>query len=585
MTDLQLGAKLRLPLDAVTRTTGIVGQRGTGKTSTAVVMVEEAARAGAHFAVVDPTGAWYGLRSSANGEGPGLECIVFGGWNGDVPLEQESGAFVARLVIEEGLSVVLDLEKLTKGGQVRFVAEFCEELYHRNRSALLLVVDEAHRFAPQQLRDPGGYGARCLGAVTDVVTLGRRKGLGAVLISQRPAKIAKDVFEQAEIMVAHRLMGPNDRKAIGGWLEETGIGTSGDLDELQRLPRGTAIVHAPTYEVGGIFEIRLKRTFDSSSTPEVGGQVVLPKVRADVDLAALEARMAETLERQRQDDPKHLRARIRDLERQLTAAPAGVSSDDLAAAHADADAARADRDAAERRVAKLDAAALGALEQVDALRAALLKLAYSPEPPADAPARPPLSAAVPAGQRPSAPVTAPPPSRARAAPAVNGAGPPIKAGARRMLQAIASLHPLALTRAQVGTLSKVKHTGGTFASYLSALRQHALIDETNGRLTLTQAGFDELGTAPPAPASTEEILELWRDRLKAGARRMLDELVSEHPRALTRHELADRAEVTASGGTFASYLSMLRQAQLIDEDADGVRAGGVLYLNRSHAHA
>ncbi len=42
---LKLGLELDLPL-AVARTTAIVGQCGTGKTSTAVVLVEQAARAG-----------------------------------------------------------------------------------------------------------------------------------------------------------------------------------------------------------------------------------------------------------------------------------------------------------------------------------------------------------------------------------------------------------------------------------------------------------------------------------------------------------------------------------------------------------
>ena len=42
MTDYQLnlGKALSLPVDAVTRTIAILGQRGTGKTSTAVVLVE-----------------------------------------------------------------------------------------------------------------------------------------------------------------------------------------------------------------------------------------------------------------------------------------------------------------------------------------------------------------------------------------------------------------------------------------------------------------------------------------------------------------------------------------------------------------
>src|ERR1051325_4070558 len=72
--ELALGDALRLPRAIIGARTSILGQPGTGKTSTAVVLVEEAAAIGARFVVIDPTGAWYGLASSADGDGPGVDC-------------------------------------------------------------------------------------------------------------------------------------------------------------------------------------------------------------------------------------------------------------------------------------------------------------------------------------------------------------------------------------------------------------------------------------------------------------------------------------------------------------------------------
>ena len=72
--ELALGDDLRLPRAIIGARTSILGQPGTGKTSTAVVLVEEAAAIGARFVVIDPTGAWYGLASSADGDGPGVDC-------------------------------------------------------------------------------------------------------------------------------------------------------------------------------------------------------------------------------------------------------------------------------------------------------------------------------------------------------------------------------------------------------------------------------------------------------------------------------------------------------------------------------
>lgn len=56
-----------LPLDAATATFGILGKKGRGKTHTAAVVTEGLIKAGVPTTVLDPTGAWYGLRSSADG--------------------------------------------------------------------------------------------------------------------------------------------------------------------------------------------------------------------------------------------------------------------------------------------------------------------------------------------------------------------------------------------------------------------------------------------------------------------------------------------------------------------------------------
>ncbi len=150
-----------------------------------------------------------------------------------------------------------------------------------------------------------------------------------------------------------------------------------------------------------------------------------------------------------------------------------------------------------------------------------------------------------------------------------------------MLEAIASLHPMPLTRAQVGALARVKRTGGTFSTYLSMLKSRGYVTEDGALLAITGAGFSALGTAPPHPATPGELRELWRGRLTAGARRMLDTLIEWHPSSISRQELAERSAISGSGGTFSTYLGMLRTAGLIDEPDGQVRAADVLFLGVS----
>lgn len=72
MSKLYISDELSLPANAITQTFAILGIRGSGKTNTAVVMFEEMVKLGDQCVVLDPTDAWYGVRSSADGKSPGL---------------------------------------------------------------------------------------------------------------------------------------------------------------------------------------------------------------------------------------------------------------------------------------------------------------------------------------------------------------------------------------------------------------------------------------------------------------------------------------------------------------------------------
>ena len=68
-------------------------------------------------------------------------------------------------------------------------------------------------------------------------------------------------------------------------------------------------------------QFRRRETFDSSATPQIGKRVVTPKVVAEIDLAALGEEIKATVEKAKADDPRELRRRIAELEKQLAARP------------------------------------------------------------------------------------------------------------------------------------------------------------------------------------------------------------------------------------------------------------------------
>ena len=296
----------------------ILGKTGSGKTYRAKGYVESLIRAGRRVNIIDPTGAWGGIKASADGKAAGLPAVVFGGDEdgyADLPLTEHSGAAIAKLVGSGQLVVsVLDLSALSISAQHRFMERYLEELYRVNKGALHLVIDEADEFAPQNAQ-PGTE--RVLGATARIVQRGRIKGFRAMLISQRPAVLNKRVLTQCNSLVAMRLPAPQDRKAIEEWVKGQADESKAKdlLGSLAGLQRGEGWVWAPE---DGILAREFSdpiTTFDSGRTPDGTERVGMPAKFADLDLSEIKTALAQSIKEAEENDPKKLRARIAELER------------------------------------------------------------------------------------------------------------------------------------------------------------------------------------------------------------------------------------------------------------------------------
>lgn len=560
-----------VPLDAATETFGIFGQKGSGKSTTAARFVEQLVGAGGRAVIADPTGVWYGLMH--DGTGPGLAGIVLGGEHGDMLLDPSKGNVVAEFVVAQDTYpiVVLDLKLMRKADRTRFMLAFMETLYHENREALHLVLDEAHQFAPTQARE-GGDQIKLLGAVEDVVALGRSRGLGITMISQRFATLNANVREQIGTLIVHRLVGSLDRKALRGWIEANGDPSREKevLETMAKLGTGRALVWSPAFlDYFGVEAIERPVTFDSRATPKVGQRVKRPGKRAVVNLDTLRARMAETIAEVDSKDPVKLRARITELTREVEDSRrramvepavevvtevvrfAVVEPEDLAAI-------AAAREAIERVEARLRDLPHDYAEQVTRQ-----KVATAPTP-ARAPARSPERPVAPS---PAVPVIVVQPSSHTGHSAQSDAS--IRAGARRMVEVLARHHPLRYTKAQWATLAGMKHTGGTWGAYMSAVLRAGYVDRQGDLYGATESGLAFSGVTGGAPMSPEEVREVWRGKLRAGARAMFDQLVEVYPSALDKVSLADRVGMAVTGGTFGAYLGTLKRNGLAEVVADG----------------
>jgi hypothetical protein len=560
--------------DALTQTFAILAKRGVGKTYTAAVLVEEFLAASLPVAIVDPIGVWWGLRLSADGKGPGYSVVVFGGEHGDLPLPVGAGKAIASLIAKERIPAIIDVSLMRKGEQRQFMTDFAETLYHENRQALHLVLDEADAWAPQR---PVPGAERLLGAIEDIVRRGRARGLGVTMITQRPAVIHKDVLTQSEVLVALRLIHALDRKAIEEWVKAHGAEEKFEQlrASLPGLPVGTAWFWSPGW--GDIFrrvKVRPRRTFDSSATPTAGSTPIVERKLSEIDLSAIEAQLAEASEEAKRNDPKRLHAEIARLEKDLAALRAKPEKPDdgeLRAAYLRGFD-EGSKNGFENGVttASLSVAALTEQFQQN-LTAAFddLRLPHPITPAPEPTRRTPTPASAPAA---AAPRFTPPAAPAQPSAATfNGSG-----GQARMLAVLASRAPIRLTRAQLGTLAKIKHTGGTFGTYLSRLRSDGLIAVEGDLLYATDAGIQAAGADVPIPRTPAEVLAMWKQSLGGKPAEMLDILVDRYPEPVTRRALADAVGLEPKGGTFGTYLSRLSSNRLVEKVGADLRAAAEL---------
>jgi DNA-binding CsgD family transcriptional regulator len=82
-----------------------------------------------------------------------LPIVIAGGDHADVPITPGAGEAVARLVVEENLSLVIDLSAFRKGEQNQFMTDFAEALYHLTDREREVVVAVAHRSSNAEIAE------------------------------------------------------------------------------------------------------------------------------------------------------------------------------------------------------------------------------------------------------------------------------------------------------------------------------------------------------------------------------------------------------------------------------------------------
>jgi hypothetical protein len=538
MSGLSIAPGLTLPIDAVTETFALLAVRRAGKSNAAVVMAEEMYDNGLPWVAVDPKGDWWGVRAAGDGDGPGLSVLVFGGLHGDVPLEPTAGKLVADLIVEQRLTCVLDVSEMSKADMRKFLTAFALRLYQQNTEPLHVFCEEADEYIPQRVIGPD---AALVGAFEKLIKRGGFRGIGVTLITQRSASLNKDVLTQVGTLIPMRTPSPQDRKAILAWVDTHDSGKEA-VDDLPSLANGEAYVFSPQWlNTLQKIQFRRRRTFDSGSTPKVGQKVRPPTNLAEVDLAAINTAMADTIEKAESDDPKHLRRRIAELEKEAAAQTPVVERVEVPVLTKD-----------ERWELGELAASLRSADRI------LERIANTLQQPSPDHARTRTSAATPRPAKPSRSVRATPPDAAGTLPKAN----------RLILEALVQHGPRSVS--QLALLTGYSAKGGGFRNALGSLRTAGYIVGTKDDVEVTDEGRAAAGDVPELPTG-QALIDHWMSNVGGKAERLIfAALVDAWPEELTTEGLAARTDYAPGGGGFRNAIGRLRTLGVLIGDRDGM---------------
>jgi len=187
---------------------------------------------------------------------------------------------IAGRIRRHRVSVVLDLEGLDTEQQMRAAAAFLGGLFDAARDCwypMLVVVDEAQLFAPAAAGEVSDEARKVsLGAMTNLMCRGRKRGLAGVIATQRLAKLAKNVAAEASNFLMGRTFLDIDMARAADLLgmERRQAEMFRDLERGHFVALGPALSRRPLpVKIGDV------ATSARSSSPKL---MPLPEASADV---------------------------------------------------------------------------------------------------------------------------------------------------------------------------------------------------------------------------------------------------------------------------------------------------------------
>ena len=167
-------------------------------------------------------------------------------------------------LVQKGKTTVINLKGYSPDIQQIVVRRLGTMLFEMRKAErippMMLVLEEAHNYCPQT------ESTACKKSLITIASEGRKFGLGLMVISQRPAKIDKNVLSQCGTQIILKVTNPNDLKAISASVE--GL-TGGMEQDISGMPIGTAMIIGAGIQTPLLVDVRPRETRHGGASVQV----------------------------------------------------------------------------------------------------------------------------------------------------------------------------------------------------------------------------------------------------------------------------------------------------------------------------
>lgn len=186
----------------------VIGQSGSGKSYLVGVISEELCRNNLPFIIIDTEGEYRNLKSR-------FDAIwVSSDKASDLNFEVNYSGLL-RKSIDDSIPIIFDVsDESDSSGLVSKVLNKLYELETEIHKPYLVIVEEADKFAPQVVR------SKEMNIIEELSVRGRKRGIGLLIATQRPANVSKNVLSQCSYGFIGRMTIQNDINAIDILLED-----------------------------------------------------------------------------------------------------------------------------------------------------------------------------------------------------------------------------------------------------------------------------------------------------------------------------------------------------------------------------